>query len=249
MEDKDLDKLFRDTFIDAKDVPSTTMWAKIENDLQKDVIIKPLPKKNYAWAYAAAAVLLLGLSYIGITLNNRQDVNDMLKNESFVAIDIAKDDSHVPASIDTSILHKQHYDKQPMPKLQDKTIVLKNEKVKRPLKNSLNRDTAHIDLIAENRPILTTLAERNKIEELPHIRQVTEIDDIKPLIENEEEMETMLASTGEQERKHIITSLLNTISEKIDTKRGKELHFYADEEGSFGVNLIQPIAKNRKKRK
>lgn len=246
MEDKDLDKLFRDTFIDAQENPRDGIWQKIENTLEEQPKAAPISRIKYWPALSAAAILVITLGYWGIKQSNKQETPEiaekkvLLSNANIDKQEVVKQNSNIAPQKDESIkLQKEDLDKE----LQ---VATTNEMPAKPAKEH-NIQNTNIEVIEATKA--TRLTVNNPTLELPTVRQVTEIDDIQPLIEPEEEMETMLASAEPKvrENRNIITSVLNTISENIDTK--KEVRFYADEEGSFGINIINSIAKNRNKKR
>ncbi len=248
MEDKDLDRLFRDTFIDAEENPREGIWQKIEHKLEEQPKVVGISTKKNWLSLSAAAILLFTLGYWGITKNYKKNTLEVSEKEVLLSnVDIVQDkiapqhSNTVPQKDERIKLEKQTLDK----KIQLATI--KKTTTKQTI--VYNREINTIEGVEEIKP--TQLTAHKPTTELPLVRQVTEIDDIQPLIEPEEEMETMLASTSPKakESRNIITTVLNTISENIDTKSAPEVRFYADEEGSFGINIINSIAKNRNKKR
>lgn len=248
MEDKDLDRLFRDAFHKAEEIPDDSNWNIIETRLNEQKNIVLISKRKNWWAYATAAIVILGLGYFGIAMNFRQKDTKNIEKEITASVDVEKDSKSMPIPIDTNVKGDDDLPRQIIPAT-EKKIAKRREAPKIVEENTTQMHLVTIETIPENQLVLSKMELNNKTSELPKFRQVTEIDDIKPLIEPEEEMESMLASNKTERSKNLITSLLNTISEKIDPKSNKEIHFYADEEGSFGINIINSMAKNRNKKR
>lgn len=247
MEDKDLDQLFREAFNEAQETPSSKVWTNIDANLtEAKPIISIQTRRNY-WSYAAAAVLLIALgSYWGISLNNKKEITAPVSEQTITKstteiqqIENLKSDINVSPN---------HYDRKIVETMSHKSIIRKKESDHKQT-NVSQRTLIQIEAIPESKLTLSSLELNTKKHELPSIRQVTEIDDIKPLIEFDEEPETMLASSNKDENKNIISTVLNKISENLDPQDNKGIRFVVDEEGSFGINIINSIAKNRNKKR
>lgn len=241
MKNNDLEKLFRDTFNKAEETPNPLIWNKIEEQLDVEEKIIPIKNKRNTWFYYIAASLLLIGTFSYIALKNNQNIDIHNTTNEYTLIQAESKDMEVndkqvePLTFPSPTLEKE--------KIKKHTVAIK--------KNIIAHQ--HIEKVTiEELPMeenITTLSKPDlNIAITPILRQVTEIEDIKPLIELDEESETMLATTN-NENKNVITTILNTITENIDTKTNKELRFYADDEGSFGINIINSIAKNRNKKR
>jgi len=88
MEDKDLDKLFRDAFIEAEETPRQDLWNSIEAELNDQGKIISIKKKNNWWAYAAAAVLLISFgSYFGTRFYSSEQDENRLEKQHLASIE------------------------------------------------------------------------------------------------------------------------------------------------------------------
>lgn len=252
MEDKDLDKLFRDAFIDAEETPDKAIWDKIETNLEQETPIIPLYRKRIWPSYAAAAILLLGLGvYFGIKINAERNNHDNLESNAIAEQTIEKSTIETSSSKDITVEKPFEAPHTIVPRKEvqlAKTTATIDSQEK---EEELARSYTKLKALPEPQLVITQVKIDKSIEELPIVRQVTEIEDIKPLFEFEEEEETMWASSNSnvKENKNIITTLLNKISENIETKSDEKVRFYADDEGSFGINIINSIAKNRNKKR
>lgn len=248
MEEKDLDKIFREAFNEAEETPSSKVWTNIKEGIlmKEEPTILPSKRRIY-WPYAAAAVLLITIGgYWAISVNTKKE---FLNASSETTVPHPKTEIQVEESPQKEIgISPNHYDRKMPEKENTKTIVKKkvNEN-----KNTIEpqRELIQLEKLPESKLALISLELENKNDKLPSVRQVTEIDDIKPLIEFDDEPESMLASSDKNENKNIISTVLNKISENLDSPNNKGIRFVVDEEGSFGINIINSIAKNRNKKR
>lgn len=261
MKEKDIDRLFREAFHEAEQKPSQNVWQQIEKQLDEEKKIIHLPSKNRHWiAYVAAALLLaLSVTFIQINYNTETRATD---NETTIAINQRPAN---PAHTDferSQIVVKTELDNKQMDNKKQNKIAL--------IATAASSQTAHqtktaqhtttrmdvelkINKLEESRPDLTGINELSQIT-VPNIPvyQVTEIEDIKPLIEPEEEIESMYAQAAPNNRtdnKNIVTSILNTISENIEVSNTKDIRFRADEEGSLRIDILNSLVKNRNKKR
>lgn len=241
MEDKDIDKVFRDAFIEAEETPSPLLWSKIEEQLASVKPIRTTSKKLNWWAYAAAALLVIGF---GIHLSTRKfNASHKIKLTAKTAPTTLQLPPAKNATIEkTAESATVAYTPQKNTQLHAKSSTKENHTVDK--KQLVVLESLTEDLKVAHLKLDTTTPTR------PLLRQVTEIDDIKPFIEFEEEQETMLAHSKPkgQEKKNIVTSLLNNITDNFDSKINKEVRFHADEEGSFSLSILNTIAKNPNKK-
>lgn len=257
MEDKDIDKLFRSALQNAEATPSDNVWQGIEKalDKQQENIVPMGKQRGFHWGhYSAAASVLLALGVVWWT------------------VEFSELDAPQTKMAQADIVHRPveaHSDKEPaliLPTIADpepsKAKMVQNLEVnsKQLTSNPVSTgpevrnievpplETQGIELsVPNNLPTLTSI---NTEAELPTYR-VTDIDPIQPLIEPEEEMESMYASTVESayNKNTIVTSLLNTISEKVETNSKREVRFRADEEGSIRIDILNSLVKNRNKKR
>lgn len=258
MENKDFDKLFRDAFEAAEATPSDRVWQGIEATLEqeKEKIVPMAKRRPYHWAYyATAASVLLALGVVIWTMQSTKDINfsgteiamqePKHSTETTEGVKLEAVEPIAPKIID-----------QPSPDALQVTTVSEVHLGKSPVMTAAEpplTELPKLELqgIQEAAPSnLQTLASLKIGTELPTYR-VTEIEEIKPLIESEEEMESMYANvtTDPYNRNTIVTSLLNTISENVETNNNREIRFRADEEGSIRIDIINTLVKNRNKKK
>ncbi|MBL1409684.1 hypothetical protein [Sphingobacterium faecale] len=253
MKEEEIDKLFRRAFHEAEETPTKNIWRQIEKQLdEKEQVIRIPSKRNTWFKYAAAAFLAFGTILTWLKLDNS---NHLLTTDKSVSIIPDKDESPLPSIIKQEqpatpkVISNEITEKEKM----SSTVILASKQVQSVVNNHLEQKRKKIELstndLEEVKPMLTSLQsqQQRNAADLP-IRQVTEIEGIKPLISFDEETESMYAHTPhESSNQNIVTSILNTISDKLEISTTKDIRFRADEEGSFRVDIINSLVKNRKK--
>lgn len=250
MENKDIDKLFREVFSDAQENPPNDMWSKIESSLDEEKKVIPLKRSTaHVYKYAAAAVIALGLifsTYKFLIVKDNKLSPSVIAEKNNKAIE--KTQSVITYDSTLKVLEK----KQP---LQNKLAALPQSSSEMTGNKKLTNSRELVSIEEIKVPSLAI-----DLDKQPHsitalnvsVNQVTEVDDIKPLIEPEEETESMYASsqTKHQSNSNVVTTILNTLSENIEVSDTKDIRFRADEEGSLRIEIFNSLVKNRiKKRK
>ncbi|NGF55986.1 hypothetical protein G5B00_05605 [Parapedobacter sp. SGR-10] len=263
MENKDIDKLFRQTFEDAEQEVHPAVWQNIEKELDKNSK-KTIPVlfKAYNWvSYAAAILIILGIGFflfkskpteniIAEQPASKQKDSPVQMTKPTIERSVTAENTSANATVPTAIedlpkvdrtASKEKVSKSPHDS-QGNTVLPSGHKWKASIValSDLPTDTGTtlanvVDLVQTNVP--TT--------------QVTEVEPIKPLIVFEEEEESMYAANegSSSNESTVITTILNKLSENIDLKSKKEVRFKSDDEGSIRINLINPLAKNRNKKR
>lgn len=251
MKEKEFDKFFRDNLIDIEETPSPQIWNKIEQELNNTPVVS-IRKKKSIWFYtSSAAAILLALSFSYMFLNQSNEIDKtktIAHNSSFEQNQIVEPKLKTTESL-----------------LHESTVTLENKNVLVSSNTDKKTHQPHIENIVteekiekENHVIseklfakteLNSQVTESKLTELTVIN-VTEIEDIKPLVQLDEEVESMYANNSNSKtNSNVVLSVLNKISENIDVL-DNNIRFSADEEGSVRVDLINSLVKNRfKKRK
>lgn len=266
MEEKDIDKLFRDAFEHAESHPPSDMWKRIEAELDKKDNVVFLSKKNRFrfLKYTAAAVFLIALGITGY-LNQEKESVKLTDNSSPKRIEKTKNASR-PETIEneeetqitqTNVLEEQ--DIKPLKKAFAQKIPKKKAVPVRQLDvQNAGAAEIHKDLYTREEAEEKSFQIATHEVEIPNkdissqipVRQVTEVEQLKPLIEPEEEVENMYAAQPTEGNNMIVINILNTISEKIEISTKKDVRFRSDDEGSIRIDFINSLVKNRiKKRK
>lgn len=256
MKEEDIDRLFREAFHEAEETPNRNVWQRIERQLDESKK-KPvrLPFRKQTWIrYAGAAILLLGTTFGLLKLNYKGDTQSVYRNETIIAQKQESKEKSLRMQHPESIEQEQlDTNKDKQEKIQNANIAVAIQSQR--LEEQESYDRVNVDLkigdLAESKPKLLSLkgVEEGYTSSIP-VHQVTEIEDIKPLINLDEETESMYAQTPhETVNKTVVTSILNTISEKIEVSTTKDIRFRADEEGSFRIDILNSLVKNRNKKK
>lgn len=261
MKEQDIDSLFRDAFHEAEEKPSKNVWEQIEKKL--DELETPAPllsNRRYAWLkYAAAAILFLGAGIFLAKIKHSNENQSFDQRETVIAqlptniLETTTDNKNTPY-IETKLENTKHKkNKQNARARLASTSQLSQLNVKSKEKELNNRVQQRLDIadLEETKPGSIDLIQFSHSIATTHpIYQVTEIEDIKPLIDLNDEMESMYAqSPHDNTNKNIVTSLLNSITEKIEVSTTKDIRFRADEEGSFRIDILNSLVKNRNKKK
>lgn len=251
MENKDIDKLFRDSFNNAEATPSPDLWQRIETQLDQEEKIVSLPKRKLAWLpYASAAAILLIIG--GTLLFHKKEIATPGTLASQEKNSTTVEDSHTPTATEGIREHKQHEPVKTVGSTNNIQLAVtkkpKTTKETTTLKRLESIKNVEIQEEEVSTPQFTELAAVKPVESGTY--RVVEIEDLKPLIEPEEDQSSMLAAVETENSKGnntIITSLLNAITNNIDTEKAREIRFSADEEGSIRINLLNSFTRNRNK--
>lgn len=241
MNDKQLDKLFRDSLEHAEATPPDGIWKNIDAQLGKRRNT-PL-KRMYSWRGAAAIALcmLTGLlcyrvlqpeheiqtarvGHIERPHNDTQPITDPAENSQT---------EQLPQPQATTVLQRPSLP--PPPK-----------KRNAPVGKSPGSEPLRLSELA-----LASLSLSDKADSVPArlpTHRVVEVGPIQPLVENPEEEDAMLAGSRPPER-GLVTTLLNKVTEIVNPDDSKTIHFSKDDEGSFRVDIYHSLVKNKRKRR
>lgn len=256
MENKEIDKLFKEALEAAEATPNDKVWQGIEAalDQEKENIVPIARQRKLHWTYyAAAASVLLALGVVVWTIQYAENVHP---KDTSLAQHVPTQPVQTPEDIapGTSLSSATEIIGQPTPETVQEHTVSYTHAIEKPTPATSEPRVTELPKL-EMRGIqeagsdrLQSLATLNATTELPTYR-VTEIEEIKPLIEPEEEMESMYAASDPYNKSTIVTSLLNSISENMESNSGREVRFRADEEGSIRIDFLNSLVKNRNKKK
>lgn len=269
MEEKDIDKLFRDAFEQAESNPPSDMWKRIEAELDKEDNIVIFCKKNkFSFLkYVAAAVLLLSMG-IAVYLNQGKEnirLTDNSNPKQIEKIEIAPIPETTENEKDTKIVQTSTAEEQnikPLKKvlaqatLNQKEVSAKQVSAQHTVTRKTQDDVENVYIAEETDEKSFQIAthdvevpNKDVSSQIP-VRQVTEVEQLKPLIEPEEEIDNMYASQPAEKNNTVVTNILNAISENIEISAKKDVRFRSDDEGSIRIDFINSLVKNRiKKRK
>lgn len=259
MKEEDIDRLFREAFHEAEEIPNKNVWQQIEQQLDEKKIIQ-IPSRKYGWIKYAAAILILASTFmltkvIYNTDGTRQDSDAVITAQHSEA----KPDTMASLEQIEQLTIQEDADRSRDDNKKDQTVRIASINLhelpesKTGIKEASKRNNIEIIVndLEETKPMLTGLGDFHQADgtNIP-VRQVTEIEDIKPLIDLDEETESMYAQAPhETSNKNIVTSILNSISEKLEVSPTKDIRFRADEEGSLRIDILNSLVKNRNKKK
>ncbi|MNL41912.1 hypothetical protein D3C87_1643420 [compost metagenome] len=86
------------------------------------------------------------------------------------------------------------------------------------------------------------------VDSQAQIAHAMEYIPIKPIIENPDEEESMMASTSES-KQNVVTKVLNILSKTINQGNGSEVQSSNDDEGTLQIDLLNSLVKNKKRKK
>lgn len=241
MKEQDIDRLFREAFHEAEETPSQNAWLRIEKQLSEEKVIVSLPNRKYWAFYAAAILLLIG---IGLTFMKTYYISQQSQSSQITSNKI-----FIEAETDNSI--KKHIDVKPEIVLAIKTPQKHRQSIIKQKGNERTNIEIKINKIEAKMHVLDLIDLSKKItpNNIP-VHQVNEVEDLKPLIELEEETKSMYANTDAPSAKRtLITTILNSISEQIEISDTKNIRFRADEEGSLSIDILHSLVKNRNKKR
>ncbi|WP_140937869.1 hypothetical protein [Sphingobacterium lumbrici] len=266
MEEKDIDNLFRDAFEQAESNPPSDMWKRIEAELDKEnnSIILSKKDKFSLFKYAAAAVLLLGVGVAVYVLNQEKA---RLTNNSNPKQTEKKEIASIPETTKKEIKVAQastseEQNIKPLKKVVAQAVPNKKELPAKQVsaqnaatrKTQDNVENVYTPEKTEEKSFQIATHDVNvpnkDISSQTPVRQVTDVEQLKPLIDPEEEVNNMYASQPVENNNTIVTNILNAISENIEISTKKDIRFRSDDEGSIRIDFINSLVKNRiKKRK
>lgn len=238
MKNEDIDKLFRD-HVDKLDIqPSTDIWKKIEMELDEQKIVPIKNKINWLKPLLATATLLLCVGIFNLLLLDQ-------------AVDTPETKNIVAQKIDNPIHNQQK--ERVQPDTEDQHLQLSVKDIRKTISNKHDDSTLHSKIVqAEEQESLKkiTIAEEQPL--LVVVNTQTQIAHavgyipLKPLIENTEEEDSMMASTNTQT---VVTKVLNILSKTINQGNGSEVQFSNDDEGTLQIDLLNSLVKNKKRKK
>lgn len=245
MKNEEIDKLFRD-HIDKLDIqPSADIWNKIEADLDEQKIV-PI-KKKIKWlkplVSIAATLICIGIFSLLVMKQSASTV------ETTNIVNRKKDTA------------TQKEQKEPVEDL----IETKEEPVRFAVKTvpEKTQDTQTDYQIKSMPPKIAQINEAVALKKLKitaeqpmlvvvdsqaQIAHAMEYIPIKPIIENPDEEESMMASISES-KQNVVTKVLNILSKTINQGNGSEVQFSNDDEGTLQIDLLNSLVKNKKRKK
>lgn len=248
MNDKELDKLFKDQLSDAEVSPSDQIWGEIEKELDRPHKKTIVRKLNWM-KYAALLLVTLGVAILLHSRFSEEEIQPtklaQLSEEQLevklppVSVEKAQIESPKTEAIVHQVASNRQVAAKQATAIEEPTV----EKLTQPFKQEKKLALPNLSLATVKLPKSESLTTEKVIR-----RRVVEVEPIRPLVDLEEGEETMLANNNSAPNQNIVTGILNKLSNAINTDEQKIVRFSHDEEGSFHID-INSFAKNRFKRK
>jgi hypothetical protein len=245
MKNQDIDKLLRDHFNKLDIQPSTDIWKKIEAELDEQKVISISKKTTRLKVIGTAAAILVGLGIVSLVLQ-RQSAN---RPDHIKYADRKMDrEMNTPPKAASKV--------EPLP------IERQVQLSVRPVNKGNQRENSSANAIETDMKVVaiqTSQAfERLKmgkqqplmvvVDTQTQVAHVLEYIPIKPLIENPDEENSMMASTGTNSQT-VVTKVLNVLSKTINQGNSAEVQFSNDDEGSLQIDILNSLVKNKKRKK
>lgn len=246
MKNQDIDKLLRDQFDKLDIEPSADIWKKIEMELDQQKVVSIKKKINWFKIIGAAAAILIGIGITSI-LMQRQSGHHTER--------IKYADHKMNKDMITPRKATPKVESLPIEKHAQLLSARPVNKVNQLENNSVQAVESDTEII----PAQSSQAfERLKMEkEQPlmvvvdtqtQVARVLEYIPIKPLIENPEEENSMMASANTNSQT-VVTKVLNILSKTINQGNSAEVKFSNDDEGSLQIDILNSLVKNKKRKK
>ena len=240
MEPNNIDKLFRDAFLDKEESPRPAVWDKIEQQLNEETNVVPLYRK-YLPAIAIAATIVLLSSLAIMLFQQRPQEKEVNSHIIALAPDTADDLSEKTSTPQDAMETPQ----QPLSiEKTEAQSYLSFEKTSHPYETEKEHETRASHIMSEE--LIAAAEHKVELESLEEIEMKTiSIEpepadiDVSPIaISDNHESELQYAvNYRETKRTSVITRFLNKVAQNIEIQKGKNLFFSNDEEGSLSINL------------
>ncbi|RZF58405.1 hypothetical protein [Sphingobacterium corticibacterium] len=245
MNNKELDKLFKEQLEQHTIPPRNDIWHQIENQLDREKVV---PVRRLDWVkYAAIVVGCLGLIALLYRIMQPTPTLD-------IPIATQETSKSSPPAIPMETTHTNE-PKQKKPKQQvlakPETLAhrISTPKQKKPISEDSSRQERHLKLV-KLKPVGVSLALTDGLQVAGTIPQqyVINVPPIAPLIDDPETEESMLAST-QKPVEGIVPGILNKISDALNPTDHTTVQFSKDEEGFLRLDIVNSLVKNRHKKR
>jgi len=249
MNDKDLDKLFKEKLENISVSPRQDLWQKIEGQLDEK---KTVRLGRFGWMrYAAVAVGSLGLAALLYTFFLNED--PAVEQKQLAYQGSTKTAVNPPLPEQPSAIEKSEVNSAAASQ-KNSTVGLSNHTevavqiVKKHVEPQLNMEMSSNELITLEPAALSVYSTPELSVETTTPQYAIEIAPIQPLIDDPEIEETMLAS-AQSSGEGIVPNILNKISDALNPSDSKSIQFSKDEEGSLRLDIFNSLVKNRNKKR
>lgn len=244
MKNQDIDKLFRDHFDNLDIQPGTDIWKKIELDLDEEKVISIKKKTNWLNPLITTAAILICIGIFSLLLLRQSTSTTEKKITVALKMDKPAQDQQIDNNNKTEIIDSQI-----------QIVATAINKAKR--KKSINTPSLQVPAAVSSLEMHEAF---NKVK-MDHEQPIVVVVDaqaqlahamdyipIKPLIENPDEEDSMMAAANDGSQT-IVTKVLNILSKTINQGNIPEVQFSNDDEGSLQIDLFNSMVKNKKRKK
>ena len=256
MKDQELDDLFAKNLKDAEAQPPAGLWDKIASELPAD---EPVSKKPIIlWRYFAAAAAIMLFFGIGMYVYRSKDARQPVEHRQ-----IAKA-PELSNPMAPEVVETREPENPNIPVVSQETSNTSSELAKLDKLDATNEELTPTSKVEKQDQKLYVAMEKHPVKpvvvlervELPELkamdneiqlsqREVTPIQPLVNIIENEELMYAQKAITDKKPKQSIITKVLNGIADNINIGNG-DVSFSNDEEGNIRIDLTKSLARNRR---
>jgi hypothetical protein len=253
MNDKELDKLFKEQLEHHPVPPKKDIWQQIESQLDQKKVV---PLRKLSWvSYAAMTVGCLGLIALLYNIMIMQstptgDIPTIAQKEVSTRPTNTAQEPSRPAQPVIPVV-KGHSG----PSKQQE--VAKTEAFVQKVSMREHRNTERLSRTEERRlelvelkpaGILHALTADLHIDDDTQQEYVISVPPVAPLIDSPETEESMLASTRKP-AEGIVPGILNKISDALNPTDNATIQFSNDEEGFLRLDIVNSLVKNRNKKR
>ena len=270
MNDKELDRLFRERLENFSVSPRNDMWRQIEKELDEK---KTARIHRFRWvSYAALSIGCLGVAALLYLSSDQESANQQQRlaklQKEETPTTVAKE------SIEGESVASSSRPETAKPALSP--IINAKKEISNPLVRH-NRDDRNLLAVVRDQPnvivehpMVSSKSSRNEVSTQTLVRLQTanvspaaadnfntgkevsqyaiEVPPIQPLIDDPEAEQTMLASANPN-NEGWVPSILNKISEALNPSENTSVQFSKDEEGSLRLDIFNSLVKNRNKKR
>lgn len=245
MKNEEIDKLFRD-HLDKLDIqPGADIWKKIEMDLDEQQVVSIKKKKKWLIPLVSIAAVLICIGIFSLLVLEQS--TSTIENTKIAS---RKKDIAVQKGQQEPVINltegKEEPNQHAVKAVSDETRNIQNEYQITSIHPKVSQTEEQVSLkkltISEEQPMLVV------VDSQAQIVHAMEYIPIKPIIENPEEEESMMATTSAS-KQNVVTKVLNILSKTINQGNGSEVQFSNDDEGTLQIDLLNSLVKNKKRKK
>lgn len=252
MNDKELDKLFKEQLEHYTVPPKKEIWHQIESQLDQEKVV---PVRKFGWiSYAAMAVGCLGLIALLYNMMQPKPTGDIPTNAqkevSTTPTNTVQEFSRPAQPVNPVVKRHSRQSEQEGTKTQVAVQKASTPEKKDPINERLSRTEERRLQLVELKPAglsAPLTADLDVDDKAPHEHAIS-VPPVAPLIDSPETEESMLASSRKPVE-GIVPGILNKISDVLNPTDNATIQFSKDEEGFLRLDIVNSLVKNRNKKR